>query len=156
MIQANELRIGNHIKFECDTLHMTTFGRITGIEQHFQYKDGRRITKSTYGASLIDQWGNERQADVVDIEPIPLTSEILEKAGFEITGIDKSIYTLFLSKLDESEFSRQRIDFFVDNSHGKVELCRSGVCFKMAPCQYVHQLQNLIHALTGEELNIQL
>lgn len=91
-----------------------------------------------------------------DISGIPLTTEILEKAGFEVTGRDKSIYTLFLSKLDESEFSRQRIDFFVDNSHGKVELCRSGVCFKMVPCQYLHQLQNLIHTLTGEELKITL
>jgi len=91
-----------------------------------------------------------------DITPIQLTIEILEKAGFEVTGWDNSIFSLFLSEHDEHEMQRQRIDFWHENTHGKAELCRSGVCFKMVPCQNVYQLQNLYFTLTGEELKIEL
>lgn len=134
MIQANELRIGNWVN---DT---RTVGDRTGLPEIFHPRQVIKIDEDYF------RYYN----------PIELTPEILEKCGFVPTGIDNHIYSLFLSEFDSNELSRQRIDFFTDNTHGKVELCRSGVCFKMCPCQYIHQLQNLYFALTGEELNIQL
>ena len=130
MIQANEVRLGNRLILSDGSNEFP----ITVEPHDFQQMlDGDRLYK-----------------------PIPLTPEILEKCGFEITGIQNDTYTLFLSEYDSTKFSRQRIDFYVDNTHGKVELCRSGVCFKMVPCQYLHQLQNLYFALTGQELTVNL
>jgi hypothetical protein len=68
-------------------------------------------------------------------EPIPLTPEILVKAGFE--NFEDGWYSLF---------------DFTWNIYDKV-LRWMGVQIK---CHDLHQLQNLYFALTGEELNIEL
>ena len=92
----------------------------------------------------------------IGFEPIPLTEEWLLKLGFE--KIPKKQYmTLFFSESDLSKADnlRQRIDFwFGDIDFQAAELCFYGVCFKRVKMQYVHQLQNLCFALTGQELTI--
>jgi len=76
-------------------------------------------------------------------EPIPLTEEWLAKLGFE--GIDEDglwqrpdneCFQIQLPTLDEE------IQHIWD------------AAFTGAPCQFVHQLQNLYFSLTGEELKI--
>ena len=81
--------------------------------------------------------------DINQIKPIPLTEEWLIKFGFDKrTNInDCNAYT---SKI------RADIDI-IEYSYGfsadlEVE--------HLSVLKYVHQLQNLIHALTGEELTI--
>jgi hypothetical protein len=72
-------------------------------------------------------------------EPIPLTEEWLLKFGFEWKQIkDVSSYTF--SKLEIYQYSSNNNKIFFEYSDGEVEL------------KYVHQLQNLYFALTGEEL----
>lgn len=83
-----------------------------------------------------------------ECNPIPLTPEILEKAGFE-NETQESDYRLNL------EGNYQTIYF----SNEKVAFVYSGLGdpesygFKVK-CEFVHQLQNLYHALTGEELKV--
>jgi len=69
--------------------------------------------------------------------PIQLTPEILEKAGF-VNGVKNNISIGYYAD-----------DFIKD---------QMSVAFneKMIKVKYVHQFQNLVHALTGEELQIEL
>ena len=67
-----------------------------------------------------------------DLFPIPLTEEWLVKFGF--TGWDLGYYTLLMD----------RGVFFILTEDGMTIISRN--------VKYVHQLQNLYFALTGEEL----
>ena len=69
--------------------------------------------------------------------PIPLTEEWLFKFGFKLVeSHDDHLYYL-----EETDFSLNR-SFQFNNYYKRIEL------------KYVHQLQNLYFALTGEELTI--
>lgn len=79
--------------------------------------------------------------------PIELTEEILLKSGFELKGIIFRINNGFTNQFDVN-YSLSRNIYYYDSSkygiYNEVEL------------KYLHQLQNLYFALTGEELKIQL
>ena len=67
-------------------------------------------------------------------KPIPLTSEILEKCGF-----------VYNKLVDGYEFDKYTIRYQMMFYDG----------FRISEfniCKYLHQLQNLIYALTGKEL----
>lgn len=71
------------------------------------------------------------------IQPIPLTPEILEKCGFKKMEYgyvlnDNYWYLSFKYQFNIAEFRITK------------------------PIEYVHQLQNVIYSLTGEELTINL
>ena len=75
-----------------------------------------------------------------DFYPIPLTPEILEKCGFE-----------------KSSFTQWRDNYFtLTDIDTKYLFCKSESIEVIATIQYLHQLQNLYFALTGNELNINL
>lgn len=74
------------------------------------------------------------------IQPVELTPDILEAAGFT-NGI-KTIQTSFLET-----------ELYVDLMDGDAGFNKHGLWF---PCKYLHQLQNLYFALTGEELQIDI
>ena len=77
----------------------------------------------------------------LEYKPIPLTEEWLFKFGFDK---DKNgLFKLF----NESEVP---ILFNKDLNGWTCD----GINFSVNGTQYVHQLQNLYHALTGEELTI--
>lgn len=79
-------------------------------------------------------------------DPIPLTHEILEKAGF----YKSSLGNLTLIKLPlEAEIKTDGVTFFAPCYR-----CDGGT--DIAKIKYVHQLQNLYFALIGEELTINL
>lgn len=74
-----------------------------------------------------------------DLEPIPLTEQWLLDFGFE-----RDVYC---NELDLAYFSKGNISF-TDVLPTHIEL----VDYELSPCDYVHHLQNLYFALTGEEL----
>ena len=74
-------------------------------------------------------------------EPIPLTPEILEKCGFEKV---KSPY----EEAETDDFFLAPLYFDMANTSIKI----NGVYQKINYPESLHQLQNLYHALTGEEL----
>ena len=86
-----------------------------------------------------------------EFKPIPLTEEWLVKMGFEIdrTGdlsimINSAVTHLFFNKVK---------DFFYPMILVEAEFSGLGSnCVGLNSIQYVHQLQNLYFALTGEEL----
>ncbi len=85
------------------------------------------------------------------VEPIPLTEEWLVKFGFE----------KYWEEIKEGEFKGFKSDehFYKDwirfyNSNDNFYQLKSITGYVPITIQYVHQLQNLYFALTGEELTI--
>lgn len=127
-MQSSELRVQNLVKRKSDGLiykvveileYTVTIVPING-ESYFKTKD-RVIFE--------------------DIEPIPLTPEILEKAGFKQAISNDKIWLLRIG--DTNLMLRD----------GEAWSYVGPIPLKI---NYVHQLQNLIFALTGTELTINL
>ena len=119
-MKANEIRIGNYI---ADIHSPKGFFQVTEIH------------KSTV------RYGYDYKARYEDLVPIPLTEEILMKAGFE-----KDILILFY-----------RNSFIIAKTKTRWAFYHNGLTSgELARIDYVHELQNLIFALTGEEIKIDL
>jgi hypothetical protein len=76
-----------------------------------------------------------------DIDPVPLTPEWLERCGFK-----EGTNYLFGKHL--------KLGIHIDYTY--IGTITSTSAAFVAPAQYVHQLQNLYFALTGEELQIKM
>jgi hypothetical protein len=81
----------------------------------------------------------ERNLSVELCEPIPLTEEWLEKNGFERKGLNG--YLTIFTPCGKGLVFKDNYFIF------------AGVTIE-TPIKYIHQLQNLYFALTGEELTI--
>lgn len=115
LMEAKELRIGNW------------------YEHNGEYK---QVSPNT----IVEVWEAKR----LWCKPIPLTTEILEKAGFKkIEGIGWECYNL--TNYDISVYL-----------NGFATIRTYDEDADKFPCKYLHQLQNLYYALTGEELDIKL
>lgn len=80
----------------------------------------------------------------IDLTPIPLTEDWLVKFGF------KNI-------LEPKYFELETDSFLITFDNGIIYICVGTYVeegSKFPHIQYVHQLQNLYHALTGTELTI--
>lgn len=126
MIKANELRVGNVIS-ERDNHR---FYKCISI-----LEDGVRVKYWSCGETEIISFNK--------CMPIPLNSEILEKAGFE--RMQLATY---------KRWCKYHPTFYLQLSKGYYYV----VGYKHYPngIKYLHQLQNLYFALTGEELEIKM
>lgn len=128
-MKANELRVGNLIS------HNKTTQEVISI---FTYIDN---TPTLMCAPF------ERETEITEFEPIPLTEEWLGKFGFVLQTDDSDEP----DNLCKTFWSIPTKDYFNFDSefnsfiHCGMELCR---------VDFIHQLQNLYFALTGEELTI--
>jgi len=125
MIKASELRIGNKIE-------------AVGFFGFFgSYPSGlievREITE--FGVNLSQ--GDSTIYELYNLHPIPLTEEWLVKFGAEY----KDYFGGHVFWIGASALAiKGNIAYWMANSLCKID--------------FVHQLQNLYHALTGEELQI--
>ena len=96
---------------------------------------------------LIDMFDkrecNINNVSISDVEPIPLTEEWRNKLGLGIDdsfllGIDEKFYYLKLTPENNVLVYSQDYEEFTFIGEKK----------------YVHEIQNLVHALTGEELQV--
>lgn len=135
-MEAKELRIGNLIYVDSKLRYV--FGTIYKTIQHNYH-----LQNSTYS----ENYENE-------CEPIPLTEEWLLKLGFEEISFtedrNRDWYKMF--EIDNTS------EIISLNYYTKTNYCRFnfdiGYGNKYLDLYYVHQLQNLYFALTGEELAI--
>ena len=129
-MKANELRIGNYTQWanEQDEIVVS----VDGIE--IDPEDKEYLVSYT---DLPTELENIIQLEF--FEPIPLTKEWLEKFGFEETKRG------WLSAPTGEDYKRWLVCF----NDGGFSYIPELTSFK-----YVHQLQNLYYALTGEELTI--
>lgn len=129
MLKNNELRIGNLVEFKS----MELYSIITGIFLHSGTDNDWRIETKSHGLNALSNY-----------KPIILTEEWLVKFGFVVDGT-----TYFKLVIDEY------CNLFFDVKHKTIAI---GVGYECGGTdisfEYIHQLQNLYFALTGEELTI--
>ena len=94
------------------------------------------LTEESY--SQFNDW-QQWAGYIYDCSPIPITAEILEKAGF----VPHEYLNCFYLESDADDF---RI-WYINNEY---------TFDKQYVIKFLHQLQNLTFALTGEELEINL
>jgi hypothetical protein len=126
-MKANELRIGN--------LVLIPYNKSNKQEGFYE----ATISKiGEFGAYINPE----------DYEPIPLTQEWLFKFGFYETSNDTFIGGLY---------TRKKPDRFLINKEtmSYCQLDYEGSIDDIVKIKYVHQLQNIYFALTGEELTLE-
>lgn len=124
-MKANELRIGNLI-YDCTN----ATGSCNEVAVTWKYL--RAIEEGWYNC-----------------KPIPLTEEWLLKVGFEYSALYENYRIAYHSEFTYYHSVRIRYGkFFYSNDYSDAD------CYVIRDIEYVHQLQNLHFALTGEELEI--
>ena len=90
------------------------------------------------------------------VAPIPLTPEILEKAGFSDGGfsVDANWYYKLINLPSNWMSVTYELNLFTTEEENKYGVNLETQYFGYF--KYLHQLQNLYFALTGEELPIEL
>lgn len=139
-MKASELRIGNLVKINNDLLP-ETHGK-TYIVYKLQKTFDFDFPSSTGIVSVTDKVNTYTQFDEF-IAPIPLTEEWLLRFGFEKKDSDVTRYEkreLMMEYIFGKWYARLCVNYQDSVLVTKVE--------------YVHQLQNLVFALTGEELTL--
>lgn len=125
-LNVRELMIGNYVKQKHPTKYI-----ITAIT-----KEGGWI-ELTDGFETID-------SDIDNIEPIPLTEDILLKCGFVKSTMVEGCFI---------HNKHERLYVSIINPIAKHFGNKNGV---LVMIDYLHTLQNLYFALTNEELTIKL
>ena len=138
-MRSNELRIGNLIQ-KNGKIHYTNI---------FTLRDIKNLS--------ID--------DTDIFEPVTLTEEMLLKCGFvKVKNKDKEDLREYIGHTaQKAKYAIFDTDIFITKVDKRGLLWRSVDCdfmvlfyHKSIPIKYLHQLQNLYFALTGQELEINL
>lgn len=139
-MKANELRLGNYVNFKnredilfCSINELSSSGYIHLI-RHFKVGDE-----------------DDQPEGIEDITPININEEWLERFGFVNT-------THKLGNPAPNHKAFEKYNFHIKLYGKDIEnyMWFGEQVLSYAPVQYVHQLQNLYFALTGEELTIKL
>lgn len=135
LVKPSELRIGNIVS----SLLAHDFGYKYIIVLGMDFENGKFKVKSA-----VRYKG--QTAPVDEFEPIPamITPEILKILGFiesKDDGIIKFTKDNLTLSCQESDISKTDYHPYIVHYLG----------LKMADCTYIHQLQNLYHAITGQE-----
>ena len=131
-MKASELRIGNFIS-SCFPISVVIGIDDEGVIDTAYYEHGK-------GVDYTSEWHSNEGS----INPIPLTEEWLVKLGYSDTN---------------DEMYNGNIWMLGDDIHVSPVVSSTGIhglliygYLKYFEYVYVHQLQNLYHSLTGEEL----
>lgn len=131
-MKSTELRIGNWV-----------YDPINRVNFKIECFLGRE-----YCTNVCEYDDEEFEAITSELLPIPLTEEILLKCGFENGKYYKNLRIKANDYLHSIKFFRGKWIYSTDES--------DAACYSLVELKYLHQLQNLYFALTGEELNIEL
>lgn len=134
--ELKHLMIGNWLYDAARGMHL----QVHGIDMYMEE------IKCLVPAADNDVWEYGFSADDERLEPIPLTPEILEKAAMHT--VHRSYFFEF------PEVKRTVAVTWYDDTQKQVFLNANYI--GILHLQYLHQLQNIVHALTGFELTINL
>lgn len=139
-MNSNEIRIGNFV----DIINRH-------YEVHLPYGYIKKVGRIEFFKVDLYEWDQSFavqpepiNTDISDLSPIPLTVEWLIKFGFVSIGQD-------IKKLTKGNF----VEIVVYPTLNRVEINQNTDLISLdVNLKYVHHLQNLYFALTGEELTI--
>jgi len=138
MIDAKSLRIGNIVI--ANGLYEREILTVEQIGTAGTFRDDKRVVL----------FKNRDVGEFVsDLEGVEITPEWLERMGFYRKD-NSSVYRTTIA-YEETNYPAE-----LQQTGDGIQVCRSGIGAITAPVEYVHQLQNLYYALTGEELKIEL
>lgn len=137
-VKANELRIGNLLKY-------------TNYEKLKEDRRGKVFEVIPDDIQFLTE------VDSCDyIEPIPLTEEWLVRLGleYEYDTMESFKGKKYAKETDEQKHycifrNAEEISYFVFNFSSYMAYSH-----RIKTVKYVHELQNIFHAITGEELTI--
>jgi hypothetical protein len=145
MLQAQELRVGN--KVQSPEGEVISIQQILGnsviydsqIKVNRELFNAKSAYRNTYTTEVVEL---VKESDFVDLKPVLLTPKVLEQCGFRNFVREEWILTI----------GRRHIDF---------EFTAEGLRVRSSfpahvPVRYLHQLQNLMHVITGQELEVDL
>jgi hypothetical protein len=147
-MDARELRIGNFLSgvIEDDQGEEKRLAVVVrGVDADSTLIDG------TCKYSLTSLYGKDYEY-YHDIEPIPLTEEWLERFGFD----KKKIYKISETKDVLNSDKTLEFEFYGNELHLWIasESFDNALYIPLRNIKHVHHLQNLYHALTGQELKL--
>lgn len=123
-MKPQELRIGNLVNYN---------GKVVKVEQ---------ITKHKIGYHTKPNETRINYARLCEVEPIPITAELLQMYGFK-----KRIYS------DRVFTYREKVIYFMEGSMCDIQTeCNRATIM----CTHFHDLQNAYQLVTKEELTLQL
>ena len=139
-MNANELMIHNYVSFEGHPVCITKIG-LTGIEGYLYKND------TLYDVKLKHE----------DIEPIPITEELLLKNGFnkEVESFFGEAISLPYYRLTLSEEVYVLAFFYKDGEFRNKYCVRNKNKLYNADISHLHQLQNLCN-IAGVELELNI
>lgn len=140
MIDVRELRIGNFFKISvCDNFR---------VDEIYKKEDRFYYVKNNIGYNESYLYGV-----VEDLQPIPITEEMLLKCGFRLCIKEDLLYAFEPGIFRIFDFYIRRIDNKFYLYHIGNDDYSNGV-IRDIPLLYLHQLQNIYYDFTGKELNI--
>jgi hypothetical protein len=129
MIKENEIKIGNWFQHNANWCYRSP-AEVKPFIFQWEARDWDALGECTLSLE--------------DIEPIPITLEILGKCGFDGSNFKRRFNKVGETSLtmyfENDKLSIEDFDWYKED---------------MPNIKYLHQLQNLYFALTGEELNYQ-
>ena len=146
MIKAEDLRIGDLVRVnKNDSIKNGLIGKVTDIDSLSEYKE----KKGAITLNTIEDDGWYWGIWCCDIEPIPLTPEILEKNGWKKRT--EGWYFMMISK-----YMYLSVEFGYENGI-RVFLKRTtdGLYVKLNVANNVHELQHILWAL-GLDANLKI
>lgn len=138
MIKVEDLMVGNLVKV-IGTESVFTDGEICSVESVDRIYGVASLKGIDWGVEECGFLKNSRE-----IDPIPLTPEILERNGFEMRE-DTVVYAknrLALKPLDDEKGYQVGL--------GSLRL----FYVKVSVIKYVHELQNILYWIDGENANL--
>lgn len=145
-MKANQLRIGNYLNFE-QTTHIVSGVLENGETNSYWVNKGLKDSFYEYSAPM-DHY-----------KPIPLNEDWLLKLGFKKV-IYKTVHPDWCNEicyeLEHKEFFISYLDDFSMGLYVQKTTHQNDLSIvpSLENMKYVHQLQNLYFALTGEELKL--
>ena len=144
MIAANELRIGNHALY---------FGKLLIVQlEDLQHLDFSKVEGIYLTPEKLERIGFLPSSDFQFMEIEICNTEAL-KIGFSLDDNDECEYKTYRRQMEKPINGRVVISIF--DSVDKYNLSHQFYWLNYE-LKYLHQLQNLYFALTGEELKIDL
>lgn len=147
-MEVKELRIGNYVKYNGSVVSVYAISNpMPSKDKHFDNK--AKITLWCNG--LID-------ATIDEIEPIPITDELLPKIGFRKNSFGWWRLDKRNDKFMIKSYSQIRTIEYWNEVHNPEDVTEVnyGSTIEL-PCKiHLHTFQNIWHLLSGEELEIKL